>query len=109
MSNTSPRTTRYGVLAAVGTGVAVLGTTLATGASTTPSAPTWLPGTGLVLAALGGALTAAAQALGGYAQRDNDVSDERAGAKPPRELQGASVPADGAMRTVELGPDAPPS
>jgi hypothetical protein len=79
--NTSPQTTRWGLLAAIGTGIGVLGSALTAGAATVPGAPSWLPVVGLVIGALGGALAATGQALGGAAARDNRVSDEEAGAK----------------------------
>ena len=80
--NTSPVTTRYGVLGAVGTGVAARGTGLVGITVATPGAPSWLPLAGAILVAVGGGLSAFAKALGGAAARDNGVSDEAAGALP---------------------------
>ena len=78
--NTSPVTTRWGLLAAAGTFLTALGSALATGAATTPGAPSWLPMAGLVIGGVGSGLATVALAMGGRAARDNGVSDEEAGA-----------------------------
>lgn len=66
---TSPTTT-YGVIGAVGTGLAALGASVVAIAVANPTGPTWLPIAGAVLSALGGAVSLTAKALGGIATPD---------------------------------------
>ena len=66
---TSP-TTLYGVVGAIGTGLATLGASLVGIAVATPGAPSWLPLTGAVVGAIGGAVSLVAKTLGGIATPD---------------------------------------
>jgi hypothetical protein len=65
---TSP-TTVYGIIGAVGTGLAALGTSLAAVGSMA-GAPSWLPITAACLGAVGGAIAVTAKVLGGIATAD---------------------------------------
>ena len=66
---TSPTTT-YGVIGAIGTGLAALGASLVGIAVANPTGPSWLPIAGAIMGAVGGAVSLVAKTLGGIATPD---------------------------------------
>lgn len=65
-------TSLYGVIGAVGTGIAALGTSLAAGSSMV-GFPQWLAVSALICGALGGAISLTAKILGAIATPDKVV------------------------------------